>query len=436
MLNPVWVLQPTDAPRLVHVNATAVGGGVAELLAGLTRAQLKVGFNAGWAVISGTDDFYAVTKYLHHLLHEQAAPDRLVEPATAITYRRTLASQSDWFANALGPQDVVVLHDVQTLGLAPAVARTGALVVWHCHVGTEKTDRSGRDAFATVFARELDAVDTVVTTLLGSVPSGIDPSDVVVSCPAVDPSAPKNAPMTSAEVAEVLDGLGLTVGGRTSADAHVEQETLLPSGARVVAQVSRWDPLKDMVGAVRLISHLPDDVHLVLVGTEPAEIPDDPEGLAVLAEVRRVVAGLARHDRCRVHLIKTSTTANLGGALIVNAVQRRADVVLQKSREEGFGLSLTEAMVKGRPVVATGVGGMRLQIRDGENGLLVDPGNDESMLRAVLRLLDDPELCQRLGRAARESATAAYTMPRLVSDYRRICAPRPTVAAPVQEVHR
>lgn len=421
-VEPSWVTEPqTDGPLLVHVNATPVGGGVAELLTGLVSAQRADGTNTGWAVIGGTPDFYAVTKYLHHLLHGRADPETLEQPGFLRGYREVLEAQAPWFARRIGPEDVVVLHDPQTLGLAPALRATGARLVWHCHIGVDRP-LPGPAAAWRAFADDLAALDGLVTTRSEFAPPSDPTRDQFVVPPAVDPAAPKNHELTPAQVAEVLDGIGLTADSGPSPLATVEQEAPLPAGARVVAQVSRWDPLKDMPGVLHSFVGLPHDVHLVLVGTDPAAVSDDPEGHAVLAEVRTAAARLAPADRRRVHLVKTATAPARDCALIVNAVQRRADVVLQKSIEEGFGLTVTEAMVKGRPVVATRVGGMREQITDGVDGLLVDPGDPAAVREALRGLLDDAPRRLAMGEKGRAAVLRRHTMARLVSDYRGVAA--------------
>ncbi|NJQ00267.1 glycosyltransferase [Streptomyces zingiberis] len=416
MPTPAWEVEPTgERRRLVHVNATAQGGGVAELLHGLVAYQQTAGVDVGWAVICGDEGFYAVTKLLHHLLHGNADPARL-RPELLRTYRDRLASQIPWFTERLTRDDVVVLHDPQTLGLAPAVRATGARVVWHCHVGADVPRDRGPGAVWHAFEAELSAVDAVVTTLPEFAPPSVPAAGRFVAAPAIDPSAPKNRHLEPPEVAALLDRAGLTA-DRTASDVRVVQRALLPAGARVVLQVSRWDPLKDMPGVVRSVVGLPPDVHLVLAGTDPTEIPDDPEGLAVLADVEETLAGLTPADRARVHLVNVSMRNPLGNALLVNALQRRADVVVQKSLEEGFGLTVTEAMVKGRAVVASAVGGLRQQVTHERNGLLVDPADLAGVRAALTRLLDDPALRRRLGEQARSDALERYTMARLVEDY-------------------
>jgi trehalose synthase len=415
MLTPVWEMEPgAERPLVVHVNATATGGGVSELIRGLAHQQ-----HAGWAVIAGAADFYAVTKYLHHLLHGNADSGRLDDPALLRTYRATLAPQGAWFAQRVTSGDVVVLHDPQTLGLAPAIKAAGARVVWHCHIGAVIPSERGPAAVWRAFDGELTTVDAVVTTLPEFAPP--DMRQLFVVPPAIDPAAPKNKELTRDEVAALLAEIGLTT-DRASSGVTVTQEEPLPHNARVVLQVSRWDPLKDMTGVVRCVVGLPEDVHLVLAGTDPTEIPDDPEGLAVLAEVRDVLTGLSDVDRRRVHLVNISLKLPEHNALVVNALQRRADVVLQKSLQEGFGLTVTEAMIKGCAVVASEVGGLRHQITDGHNGLLVDPFDLDGVRAALTRLLDDPALRQALGERARSGVLGRYTMHRLAEDYRKVIA--------------
>jgi trehalose synthase len=235
---------------LVHVNATATGGGVAELLHNLVPSQRSGGMNVGWAVIGGDARFFEVTKLLHHLLHGMAEPG-LLRPELLRTYREVLAEQTPWFTRRIGRDDVVVLHDPQTLGLAPALRAAGARVVWHCHIGADVPPGRGPGAVWGAFASDLDAVDAVITTLPEFAPPPIPADKRFVFAPAIDPESPKNECLTAAEVAEALDEAGLTA-DREPGGATVTQQRLLPRDARVVLQ-SRWDPLKDMPGVVRCV---------------------------------------------------------------------------------------------------------------------------------------------------------------------------------------
>ena len=399
MAVPTWEVRPGDAPRLVHVSAAARGGGVAALLDDLVAAQDADGTSVGWAVIGGDETFFDFTRYVHHLLHGGADTRTAGRIAGAMPhYRASLAAQADWLAAQLEPGDVVVLHDPQTLGMAPVLAGAGLKVVWHCHVGTTADDASGPSVVWDTFSAELSCVDTVVTTLPELAPQVVPAARRYVVAAAVDPHSARNRPLAKDDVAELLAEVGL------------------PADAPVVAQVVRWEPLDDIPGVLRCVPGFPEDVHLVLAGYEPR----DPGGRAVFEEAIEHLGRLAEPERARVHVV---TLTEERGALTVNALQRRAEVVLQKNLAEGLGLTLTDAMVKGCAVVAADVGALRQQVSPGHNGLLVNPRDTESVVDAVRTLLDDPLLRRRLGKRAVESMNRRYLMARLVADYRLFAAP-------------
>jgi trehalose synthase len=190
-------------------------------------------------------------------------------------------------------------------------------------------------------------------------------------------------------------------------------------GTPVVVQVSRWDSLKDPVGVMRGFAEDPDldEAHLILAGPAPSSVADDPEATDVLADVESVRSELSEADRRRVHLANLPTDDVEENAIIVNALQRRADVAVQKSLAEGFGLTVTEAMWKERPLVAARVGGIQDQIEDGINGLLVDPRDLTGYGNAVQSLLEDRARADALGRAAGRSVRARYLPPQYLGAY-------------------
>lgn len=379
-------------------------------------AQAASGLSVGWAVIGGDPAFFAFARLLHRLLHGRADAQTSVRLEAAVPdYRAVLEPQADWLAGQLERGDIVVLHDPTTLGMAPRLAEAGLKVVWHCHVGTTEDQASGPPAVWHALGTELSSVDTVVTALPEYAPQVVPPGRRYVIAPALDLDSPKNRVLSRAQVAELL-----------SAPGRVEEDRPVPEDAPVVLQVSRWDPLKDMPGVLRCVNELPPEVHLVLAGNEPDA--NDIEGLAVLDEVRTLRAELSPANRARVHLVLPDDDHERA-ALVVNALQRRADVVLQKSLAEGFGLTVTEAMAKGQAVVASDVGGLRQQISPGHNGLLVNPRKQDDVVDALLTLLGDPLLRRRLGKHAVESVQRRYLMPRLVADYARFVAPELAVRA-------
>lgn len=394
---PTWAFAPSGGPKLVHVSAE--GGSVTELLDGLVPAQAATGLDVGWAVIGGDAAFSSFTRHLHHLLHSRA--DALTADRLAVAlprYRDTLAPQAAWLAARLAPGDVVVLHDPATLGMATELGTAGVRLVWHCHVGTTDERATGPAAVWYALGGDLSCVDIAVAPLPEFVP--VPPARKRVIAPAIDPNSARNRPLWPAELVELLENPG-----------HVEEDAPVPGTARVVLQAAAWDPLADMTGVLRCVPALPADVHVVLAG----EASTADQG--VLAAVRARRAELSPADRARVHLV---VPAGERAPLVVNALQRRADVVLQKSLAEGFGLTVTEAMAKGRAVVAADVGGLRQQISPGHNGILVDPRDRVAVVAALRTLLDDPLLRHRMGRHAAESARRRYLMPRLVDDYRRL----------------
>lgn len=424
MVKPTWERWPGAAPRLVHVSAPAQGG-VTELLGGLVAAQAATGLSVGWAVIGGDSTFFAFTRYLRHILHgaaDSTTADRLAEGAPH--YRAVLAIQAGELAAQLDPGDVVVLHDPQTLGMAPTLADAGLKVVWHCHVGTTELDASGPATIWRTFGSELSRVDAAVSMLPEFVPQAVPPARRHVIAPAVDPDSARNRDLSRTDVSGLLAGLGLTAEG-SGDTGQVEHDQPLPDDAPVVLQLSPWEPLEDMPGVLECLATLPSDAHLVLAGHDPDEMPDNAEGRAVFETVRELRAEMPPALRARVHLVRLSTEDTERTALTANALQRRADVVLQKSLAEGLGLTVTEAMVKGRAVVAADVGGLRQQVSPGHNGLLVDPRDQTEVVEALTTLLEDPLLCRRLGKHAAESVHRRYLMPRLVDDYQLFAAPDP-----------
>lgn len=400
--------------RTVHLNTSAAGGGVAELLAAATAPSR--GGSSGWGVVRGDAAFYAFTKNLHHLFHGRGDPALLA--SSAQDYRPVLAEAAREIARQLRPEDTLVLHDPQTLGLAPLLRPRVQRLAWHCHVGTRTGPAEVRAALWSLYAQDVPAVDEVLVVDSAYV-SGSGARRVVEVAPATDPESAKNRELGTAELAALLQETGLTAGeprsGATPA-GRVWQQCAVPATAPVVLQVSRWDPLKGMADVVRSAEHLPPDVHLVLAGPEPAEVRDDPEGVQQLDVALHARDRLPAPVRHRVHLVTLSGRDRIRNALWVNALQRRADVVVQRSVEEGFGLTVTEAMLKARPVVVTGVGGLALQVEHEVTGL-VAPSQDEPFAAAVGRLTADPALRDRIGTAAHASASARYLIDRLVADY-------------------
>ena len=415
-----WVHPPPDTrgPRTIHLNTSASGGGVAEMLSAVTAHDRAHGTASGWGVLDAPPAFFAVTKALHHLFHGRGDPTRV--GAGGPTYRAVLERAGAALEGAIQPTDTVVLHDPQTLGLSSWARDRAERVYWQCHIGSLHDPRGVKPVLWSFFADDLRAVWAVLVTDARYVLGAPAPAVRVVH-PAISPTSPKNTPLTDAQVAGHLraTGIGGTTSGSTPA-GRVWHGGPLPAGAPVVLQVARWDPLKGMQDVVGAVERLDGTAHVVLAGPDPAEVLDDPEGQEQLEIVLERYRALPARDRARVHVVALSYRDGNLNALRVNALQRRADVVVQRSLEEGFGLTVTEAMLKAKPVVGSRTGGIPSQITDGVNGLLVDPGDDDAFAAAVNRLVPDPGLRSSLGAAAARDVRARYLIDRLAGDYRSL----------------
>ncbi|HET9104473.1 MAG TPA: glycosyltransferase [Solirubrobacteraceae bacterium] len=418
-----------------NVSSTAKGGGVAELLLGLLGYSRGAGVDARWAVIGGDRDFFATTKRLHNRLHGFDGDGGPLAEHDREIYERTLAAPTAELAGMVGPRDVVILHDPQTAGLAGPMRAIGATVIWRCHVGVDQPNAHVREAWD--FLRPyVTAADACVFSRPDFVWSGLDPARVSVIHPSIDAFSPKNAEQSHGQQTAILARAGLVPRARTGhpvftrADgtpgridrmARMLESRPLRASDRYVTQISRWDRLKDPIGVVRgFVDHVAPHTaaHLVLAGPDADAVADDPEGAAMYAAVRDCWWGLPEAQRDRVHLALLPMTDIEENAAIVNALQRRATVVVQKSLAEGFGLTVAEAMWKRRPVVASRVGGIQDQIVDGESGVLIpDPLDLRAFGDAVTGLLSDPPRARRIGVAARARVTEGFLGPDHLAGY-------------------
>jgi len=426
--------------RVLNVNSTATGGGVAELLQTLLTYALGVGVDAEWVVVDGTPEFFEITKRLHNHLYGGGGDGGPLGERARRSYEATLDQNADALRSRIRPSDIVILHDPQTAGLTGVVRDAGAVVVWRCHVGRDTSNAHTDKGWA--FLRPyVEAADWCVFSRAAFAPSWIDRSRTSVIPPSIDPFSSKNEELTDPDVRSVLqqaglvaaDGAGPGVPTARRAPGRLERGAdLLETGPAptfdtpLVVQVSRWDRMKDMTGVLHgFVDHVVGhaDAHLMLVGPEAHGVEDDPEGGAALAECVEAWRQLPAAARRRVHLAVLPVEDQHRHALMVNAIQRRASVMTQKSLAEGFGLTVTEAMWKRRPTVASGVGGIADQIRDHREGLLVDDPTDLATFgRAVRRLLDDRALASSLADAARQRVFEEYLADRHLEQYAELFA--------------
>ena len=417
-----------------HVNSTARGGGVAEMLRSLLAYASGAGVDVRWLTIDGNPEFFEVTKRIHNHLHGDPGDGGPLGGDERAVYESALADTAAELADRVGAGDVVYLHDPQTAGLASALKSLPVRVVWRCHVGLDTPTALARIAWD--FLRGyVECADAYVFSRRAFAWEGLDPDRIWLVAPSIDAFSPKNQELEPAAVAAIVATAGITTDGHGPAPAFTRQDGSpgtverraeldhagpIPADARIVVQVSRWDRLKDHAGVMRAFDeHLADrTAHLLLVGPSVAEVADDPEGAAVLAEVRDQREALRPDSRERVHLACLPMDDVEENAAMVNAIQRRADVVVQKSLAEGFGLTVAEAMWKARPVVASRIGGIQDQIEDGVSGVLLgDPADLAQAAAAIDGLLADPARAQRIGDAARESVRGSFLGTRHLIQY-------------------
>ena len=407
-----------DGRDVINVNSTAFGGGVAEMLHTLLAYARGAEIPMRWLVVGGDAPFFAITKRIHNGLYGTAGDGGGLGEGERRVYEATLASNGE-LADHVRPGDVWVVHDPQPAGLVPALRRAGALVVWRCHVGRDEPNECTERAWD--FLRPyLEDADAFVFSREAFAPPWVDRARLSVIPPSIDPFTPKNEPLEPERVRSLLAGAGLISGeGEDVRPASVVRVGRPPEPTTpLVVQVSRWDPMKDMTGVLRaFVDHVPTG-ELVLAGPSVEGVSDDPEAAGVFAETVAAWEELDDGTRRRVHLAQLPMDDPDQNALVVNALQRHAAVVTQKSLAEGFGLTVVEALLKERPVVASAVGGIVDQVVDGESGLLVrDPRDLAGFGASVARVLAEPELARRLARAGRERAVTQFLADRHLRQY-------------------
>jgi trehalose synthase len=425
-----------------NVNSTARGGGVAEMLQTLLAYARGSGIDTRWLVIDGDLPFFTVTKRIHNRLHGAQGDGGPLGDDERAVYERALDGHCDALLARVLPGDVVILHDPQTAGLAPRMRDHGAIVVWRCHVGLDDPNEAARQAWD-FLAPYVDRAEVVVFSREQFAWDVVDPDRRRIIAPSIDALAPKNQELTDQTVDAILRAARIRTGGGfggapafrrfdgsqgvVHTPAEMDEDRPLGPEDPYVLQVSRWDALKDPQGVIDGFARFVaphTDAHLVYAGPAVEAVSDDPEGATVLADARAQRAALDPAVRDRVHLAMLPMDDLEENAAIVNALQRHAAVVVQKSLAEGFGLTVAEAMWKARPVVASRIGGIADQVEDGRSGLLVDdPGDLEAYGLAVRRLLEDPPAAEVMGAAARERIRAHFLGTRSLDGYARILEP-------------
>jgi trehalose synthase len=364
--------------RVLHVNSTFHGGGVAGMLSSLVPLMNDVGINADWNLLYGDPALFAVTKKLHNGLQGEDVSLTEAELEGYLEVNRMFALYSPII------HDVVIVHDPQPLPMIRFRQRENPWV-WRCHIDVS-TPNEAIERVLCPFVMRYDAA--VVSSEAYRRPAWA--LDTYIIPPAIDPFSEINREAQSEELKKKLDEYGI----RTDKP--------------LVAQVSRFDKWKDPLGVLKAFDRVRKEVdcRLVLLGNMAT---DDPEGPMIFEKVQEIV-----EQNPDIYLITQNDP------LLVNAVQCRADVVVQLSHREGFGLTVSEALWKGTPVVATRVGGIPLQIKDGEMGYLVDPGDYDAAAERVIDILQHPSRKDEFGGAGREHVRRNYLIPRLLLDWLKL----------------
>ena len=411
--------------RIVNVNSTAAGGGVAEMLRTLLGYAVGAGIDAHWLVIGGDPAFFAITKRLHNGLYGGPGDGGDLGPRERDAYERTIAENAPGVLAAIQPGDVVIVHDPQPAGLVPAIAEFGVPVVWRCHVGLDVENEWARRGW--LFLRPyVEGANAFVFSRLGFAPAWIDGSRLAVIPPSIDPLAPKNEGLHPERVESVLAACGIISSNGAAAPGFRPVRAVREQGppavdVPLVVQFSRWDRMKDMSGVLKgFVRGVPAEssAQLVLAGPAVDTVGDDPEDRVIWEETVALWQSLAPEDRSRTHLVAVPMDDPVENALVINALQRHAAVVVQKSLAEGFGLTVAEAMWKARPMVASAVGGIVDQITNEESGLLLrDPADLDTFGALVARLLESPEEAERFGANALDRVSELFLPDRQLTQY-------------------
>jgi trehalose synthase len=372
--------EPLAGKRVVHLSATAFGGGVAEILYTLVPLMQSAGLETEWRIIRGSDEFFNVTKTIHNGI--QGNPQGL-DPAQREIFRRYQQQNAAEFDGA--DYDYVVVHDPQPVGMVDHRSSDGAKWVWRGHIDFSTPNWDVLD----VLLPSIKRYDAAIFHLREYVPKVAGLPICYIWPPAIDPLAPKNMALSAEDAAYIVDQFGIDV-----------ERPLL-------TQVSRFDPWKDPLGVIdayRIVKESYHDVQLALVGSMAH---DDPEGWEFYDQTVSYAA-----DDPDIYIL---SNLNNVGSVEVNAFQVHSAAVIQKSIREGFGLTVSEALWKTRPMVAGKVGGIVTQIQDGATGWLVDSATE--CATACVEILAEPGAARDRARAGKEYVRRNFLTPRLLRDW-------------------
>jgi trehalose synthase len=367
--------------RVVHINSTYTGGGVAEILNSLAPLMNDVGIEAGWRILRGDPDFFNITKKFHNAL--QGDHIKLSE----LKKRHYINTCENFSVYTHFNHDCVIIHDPQPLPLIEFYKRRQPWI-WRCHIDLSNPDEELWN-FIKGFVFRYD--HAIVSSEIYRRPDL--PIQQRIFAPVIDPLTHKNMPLKEKEV-----------------DRNLKKHKI-PTDKPILLQISRFDKWKDPLGVIDVYKRVKEemDCRLVLCGSMAS---DDPEGLDIYLKVKKQAN----------HMVETRDIILITyeNNVLVNALQRKAAVILQKSIREGFGLTVTEGLWKGKPVVGSSVGGIPIQIQDGKTGFLVEPKAYDKIAKIIVDILKNPEMAKSIGKAGQEYVRHNFLITRLLHDYLKL----------------
>lgn len=367
--------------HILHINSTYQGGGVAEILSSLVPLMNNVGIDTGWRILHANPDFFTITKKFHNAL--QGEPINFTERKKQLY----LKANGDFSTYTHIDHDCVIIHDQQPLPLIEFHKKRQPWI-WRCHVDLSDPDDEVWE-FLTSFILRYD----VVVLSSEDYKKGDLPVDQRIIWPAIDPLSPKNMEISEKDISKYLRKFGVI------------------TDKPLITQISRFDKWKDPTGVIEVFKLVKEkvDCRLVLCGNIAT---DDPEGQEIYERTKGKAKGLI--ERGDIILVTDPASSNF---MFVNALQRVSSVMVQKSIREGFGLTVTEALWKGTPVVASNVGGIPLQVIDGKTGFLLQPRDTQGFAERIIEILRNSDLACEMGKSAREHVRKNFLVTRLLADH-------------------
>ena len=365
--------------NMVNINSTYIGGGVAEILSSLVPLMNDIGLETGWRTVHGNTDFYGVTKKFHNALQGEKINFSEMKKNLYIQTNETFSKYTHIEAH-----DFMIIHDPQPLPLIQFYKKRQPWI-WRCHIDISTPDKE----LWNYLKKFILKYDKVIVSSKKFMSNDL-PMDFKIIAPGIDPLTPKNKPIPDSVISKYIKKYGI------------------PTDKPLVTQISRFDKWKDPVGVVEVFKQVKEEVdcRLVLCGNMAT---DDPEGFVIFEKIKQQAKKLINNN----DIILITAENNI----LVNALQRTSSVIIQKSIREGFGLTVTEALWKEKPVVTSNVGGIPLQINNGENGFLLDPYDVDGFAEKTIELLKNPKMAKEMGEKGKEIVREKFLVTRILSDY-------------------